>query len=218
MEITTRDVIIDRAGELFLEYGYEATTMKDIADACEISQGNISYYFKLKQDILLGVLEKIFRTINTDIEMFCCKVDDPMERFLTFQVTSYRICVESESTLNLTVSASAVSEARLSRYDMCKKSFYSYMSEVPLSFEKRDLNMTLAILWGSMDQVMTMYQSSPNDFDFPYMLRFVLNAFLKLLNYSDERAKELIEKSIINSEKIYVEVLRSYHYLNGSNK
>lgn len=49
-------------------------------------------------------------------------------------------------------------------------------------------------------------------------LKYVLQAFLKLLDYSDKQAKGLIEKSIINSEKIYVEVLRSYHYLNGSNR
>ncbi|MCC7062411.1 MAG: helix-turn-helix transcriptional regulator, partial [Planctomycetes bacterium] len=48
----TKERILQAALELFRELGYEATTMRMVADAAKVSLGNAYYYFASK-DLLL---------------------------------------------------------------------------------------------------------------------------------------------------------------------
>src|SRR6218665_2045558 len=53
--VSTKDNIIDKAISLFNERGFSNVSMKDIADAAEISPGNLTYHFKRKEDLLLAI-------------------------------------------------------------------------------------------------------------------------------------------------------------------
>lgn len=51
--------ILDKAGLLFWEKGYNATSMREIAKVCECKPANIYNYFKGKEDILFEVVREI---------------------------------------------------------------------------------------------------------------------------------------------------------------
>lgn len=46
-----RDTIIKKAIRLFVEHGYETTSMGDIAEVCGMSAGNFYNYFNSKKDL-----------------------------------------------------------------------------------------------------------------------------------------------------------------------
>lgn len=48
----TRLAIIEAAASLFLDKGYEATTIEDILDSLKISKGSFYYHFETKMDLL----------------------------------------------------------------------------------------------------------------------------------------------------------------------
>ena len=50
----TKSAIIDAALELFEERGYEATTMRAIADKADVSLGSAYYYFDSKEHLIQG--------------------------------------------------------------------------------------------------------------------------------------------------------------------
>jgi AcrR family transcriptional regulator len=50
----TRDRIADAAMKLFLDRGYEATTMDDVADAADVSRRSLFDYFPTKEDVLFA--------------------------------------------------------------------------------------------------------------------------------------------------------------------
>ena len=50
----TRQKILDAALESFLEHGFEATTMKMIAERAGVSMGNAYYYFASKDALMVG--------------------------------------------------------------------------------------------------------------------------------------------------------------------
>lgn len=52
------DLIINAADELFAHYGYERTSIEDIAKHLGISKGSIYLDFKTKEDIFLAVVER----------------------------------------------------------------------------------------------------------------------------------------------------------------
>ncbi len=51
--------LLDKAGMLFWQQGYHATSMKDIANACNCKPANLYNYFKNKEDILYEVIRSI---------------------------------------------------------------------------------------------------------------------------------------------------------------
>ena len=52
-----KDAILKAAGRLFREYGYEGTSVRDIAKAVRIQSGSLFFHFKSKEEILLCILE-----------------------------------------------------------------------------------------------------------------------------------------------------------------
>lgn len=51
-KITTKEKIIEAAWELFLEKGYESTTLQDIIETSHTSRGAFYHHFRAKEDLL----------------------------------------------------------------------------------------------------------------------------------------------------------------------
>lgn len=60
--------ILDAATEVFIELGYERTTMKHVMDAAEVSRGGLYQYFSNKEDLFEAILaEKLSsQVLETD--------------------------------------------------------------------------------------------------------------------------------------------------------
>lgn len=54
----TQERIVDASIKLFLEKGYEQTTIQDILDALKLSKGGLYHHFKCKEEILEAVQRK----------------------------------------------------------------------------------------------------------------------------------------------------------------
>ncbi len=52
-----KKLFLTTAMELFLEKGYEKTTIQDIIDKMEVSKGAFYHYFESKEDIIVGIAE-----------------------------------------------------------------------------------------------------------------------------------------------------------------
>lgn len=53
--------ILDAAAEIFATKGYEATTIRDIAEAAGILGGSLYYYISTKEDLLFALIEDFHR-------------------------------------------------------------------------------------------------------------------------------------------------------------
>lgn len=60
MKQDTRRVIMQTARELFNQRGYNAVSTRDIADAMHISKGNLTYYFRKKEDLIEAIVQNMF--------------------------------------------------------------------------------------------------------------------------------------------------------------
>ena len=56
----TRENILDQADRLFGERGFDATTTREIAQACSINKALIHYHFKSKDDLLRSLLDRYY--------------------------------------------------------------------------------------------------------------------------------------------------------------
>ncbi|MBY8884669.1 TetR/AcrR family transcriptional regulator [Streptomyces sp. PTM05] len=60
----TRQRIQDVALELFVERGYEGTSLREIAERLDVTKAALYYHFKTKEDILRGLVESYARPLD----------------------------------------------------------------------------------------------------------------------------------------------------------
>lgn len=70
----TRNRILDASLKLFLEKGYDHTTIQDIVDHLDVTKGAVYHHFKSKEDILSAALE---RDNEEHLKDLCAIRDDP---------------------------------------------------------------------------------------------------------------------------------------------
>lgn len=72
LKISTRDLIVSKAAELFNLHGYNGCSMSDIMEATKLKKGGIYNYFKSKDEI---AVEAFNYSYNKTIDRFRSKLD-----------------------------------------------------------------------------------------------------------------------------------------------
>jgi AcrR family transcriptional regulator len=75
----TRQRILDAAREMFVRQGYEATTMRAIADRIEYTPTAISHHFRNKEALLAELCAADFRALAAAFQKIG-RIEDPIER------------------------------------------------------------------------------------------------------------------------------------------
>src|SRR5688572_1877439 len=75
----TRQMILDAAREMFVQHGYEATTMRAIAEKIEYTPTAIYHHFRNKET-LLGTLSNTDFLALADAFQRIGRIEDPIER------------------------------------------------------------------------------------------------------------------------------------------
>lgn len=80
----TRASIVECAGRLFYEHGYEGTSFSDIVEASGLFRGNIYHYFKTKDEILRAVIEAHLGVYREMLAKWDAENEDAKARLLAF--------------------------------------------------------------------------------------------------------------------------------------
>jgi AcrR family transcriptional regulator len=77
----TRQKILDAARDLFVKKGYDATSMRAIADRIEYTPTAIYHHFASKEELVTELCNQDFRSLALAFQKIG-KVEDPVERIL----------------------------------------------------------------------------------------------------------------------------------------
>ncbi len=75
----TRRLILDAAREMFVRLGYEATTMRAIADRIEYTATAIYHHFRNKEELMTELCDIDFRALAAAFQRIG-RIEDPVER------------------------------------------------------------------------------------------------------------------------------------------
>ncbi|MEM9621235.1 MAG: TetR/AcrR family transcriptional regulator [Pseudomonadota bacterium] len=78
----TRERIVQAARKQLVDRGYEAFVMRDLADALHMKLGNLQYYFKTRETLILHLIE---REAEADIEAIRQRQQDCTTPAATFR-------------------------------------------------------------------------------------------------------------------------------------
>jgi AcrR family transcriptional regulator len=66
----SRKRILDEAIRLFISRGYDGISMREIAEACQLSKAALYYHFKSKEDLFLAIMNESLEELTTLLTHF----------------------------------------------------------------------------------------------------------------------------------------------------
>ncbi|MDH5655746.1 MAG: TetR/AcrR family transcriptional regulator [Spirochaetia bacterium] len=81
--LSTKELILKTALELFNRDGVLQTSTREIAEACGISQGNLTYHFARKNEIIISLFERLKESNDRIISEMAREDDFSPENFRT---------------------------------------------------------------------------------------------------------------------------------------
>jgi AcrR family transcriptional regulator len=95
-----RSKILQTAKELFIEQGFEATSIRNIAERIEYSPTTIYLYFKDKDDIFFALHQEGFALLNQYLKVLG-NISDPFERLKTINKAYITFALENKEFYDL---------------------------------------------------------------------------------------------------------------------
>ena len=79
-EPADRLFILNRASKLFREQGFERTTVKQVAEACEMFPGSLHYRYNTKEALLVDLMKLAIEQISSAVLEACASSTEPTEQ------------------------------------------------------------------------------------------------------------------------------------------
>ena len=84
-----REQIVKAADKLFYQKGYNLTSFSDIATTSKVPRGNLNYYFKTKDEVLVAVIQYRLAEMQQMLQNWENEYQTPLERLQRYaQVVS----------------------------------------------------------------------------------------------------------------------------------
>lgn len=100
-KVAMKQQILHAARHLFLEQGFEKTSIRNIAEAIEYSAGTIYLYFKDKNEILFALHVEAFGTLMTALQTAVMSEKEPFNRLLSLGKNYLKYAFENPELYDL---------------------------------------------------------------------------------------------------------------------
>jgi AcrR family transcriptional regulator len=84
MESDFKELVLEKAKEIFIAHGYKKTTMDDVAAACHKSKGLIYHYYESKEDIFKAIYIRETDKSIADLKKGLNELSSVKEKFFYF--------------------------------------------------------------------------------------------------------------------------------------
>ncbi len=99
----TRQRILQQAEELFAARGYHGVSMREIAEACEMSKAAIYYHFKNKEDLYIENLRQALEELGRTVEQASGEGANCRERMTNIAIAYLDMVMRKKSLIRLLV-------------------------------------------------------------------------------------------------------------------
>ncbi len=167
-----RRAILDAAGELFLEHGYEGFSLRQVAETIGYSPGTIYLYFKDKDAVLFSVADEGFSEFGRRIAGAFHSTDDPHERLMAMGRAYIDFALKNRVHYELMFMQRAdyLAKRRGPEFKPPIESLYILRDAVQAAmevgiFRQGDVESTSDMIWALMHGVSALVISMPFMFD-----------------------------------------------------
>jgi AcrR family transcriptional regulator len=190
-----RDLILKGAQKLFLENGYEKTSIRSIADAIEYSPATIYLYYKDKNELFLALQVVAFQKMMQEFAAVAA-VQDPLERLEALGQQYIKFAIENPELYDLMFIMQAPMEALACKHEIWEDGLKSFEflemvigNCIAAGYFRADRNVQdiALMVWSFVHGMVTIYLKKRMDM------------------FGDDREIERIQQSF----KLFIELTRT---------
>jgi AcrR family transcriptional regulator len=164
----SRQAILDTAARLFRQDGYAATSLRAIAQACDMKAGSLYYHFVSKDQIVSEVLgigvQRVFDAVRVAVQALPTNAGLTMTLQCAIQAHLGALLHEHDFTsANIRIFGQVPDEVRASHKSLRKK-YEQYWQDLLMAMQQRgeirdgiDLQRTVFFLFGAMNWTTEWY-------------------------------------------------------------
>ena len=169
-----RGRILDAARELFVEHGFDAVTMRKIAERIEYSPTAIYFHFRDKQALLRELCDEDFGALARDFRKIAA-IGDPVERlrrigqaYVAFAIaypSHYRLMFMTPKPLGMCAADSAIAKGNPEEdaYAFLRASVADAIASGRLRPELADSELVSQMLWAGTHGVVSLQIAKKDD-------------------------------------------------------
>ncbi|WP_047986009.1 TetR/AcrR family transcriptional regulator [Ornithinibacillus californiensis] len=182
--MSKKQLIMEKALELFAKQGFEATSVQQITDYCGISKGAFYLSFKSKDELILAIIDHFMEQISIDID------------YTVRNVTTDRIMYHFFHTIFLAFSRHA-NFAKI----LMKEQTHSLNSKLLTKMQYYDRRTDQTIL--SIIENVYGNKIKGNKFDLVFAIKGLMNGYANFILFNEiEMDLELISNSLVEKTEI----------------
>ena len=194
--------ILKVSTELFINQGYDKTTIRQIAEAAGIGRGHLYYYFRKKEDIFIHIFKEILNKIYSDvIESSDDKTEIILSYALILCIYTYTL-VYNEKLFRIYLQGSNVEIIRKATQDilidLCKK----IAEDMKYDINEKDIYFSVIIGYAGECELLKRFYRGEENFDIDSIVKSITSTRLILLNILDTKEiNEIVDKAIIEAKQ-----------------
>lgn len=187
--------------ELFLNQGYDETTIRQIAEKCGIGRGHLYYYFKKKEDILIHIFNKILNKIYDDLIDTNNSKTEILLNYATIQCIYTYTLVLNKKLFKIYLQGSNIEIVRRAAQDilidLCKKK----CNDMNYNISEKDICFSITIGYAGECELLKRFYLGEKDFDIDSIVKSIISTRLLLLNIMDNSQVNLIVDTAMHEAK-----------------
>lgn len=203
---STRENIFKIAEDLILKQGYENTSLKQIAEACGMRQGNLYYYIKKKEELFIKLFQRYMLKLPDQIERYLTKDENQWEKYIIIEYIYLLKMVNDSQMFHLYIEALNVPAMKEFYIKVHNDLLMRYITADSCSLSKSEIFMNSIAFCGSTFEIIKYYFERKNEIDIDSFISIPIRVQLLLFGFSNEEIKKIISKSYAKAKKIAKEM------------
>jgi AcrR family transcriptional regulator len=196
--LVTKRRIIRISRRLFLEQGYDATSVRQILQKSGLSTGTLYHFFKNKEEILLSGLHESLVDISRLTDRIAVECQEPLLRYALDVALATCEILKDKHLLNLYKAISQTASVDHAVIDIKVNKMKKLLSDLNLDFSDKEIHSRILAIHGATKALMMaaineQIPVSPED-----IYSLIINMALSEFNIP----KEKIEKILLLTGKI----------------
>lgn len=123
--------IVQVARQLFLERGYDQSTVLEIAKACEVAVGTIYKHFESKERLLIGVIDHQMRRLQRAVRRAVREQNDPLSQLRVYAALKGRMIAQNRPLFQNDLQSLAILlGTRLSNFETSQRRQHTFFLEL----------------------------------------------------------------------------------------
>jgi AcrR family transcriptional regulator len=209
-----RNKIIKEASRLFIEQGYTKTTIRQIADVCDLGRGHLYYYFKKKEDIVLYLYKNLIQQIYSFISETKNETIDPRISYAIIQYVYIKVIVTNKDLFRMYIEASETTSVRKEYIKTLKSILNENLKKFNYNFNQRDINLSIIIGSAGEDELLRNFYNDDTSLELDEIIEITIKTRLLLLNINHEEVNKIISECKKEAKTIEInKIIKNVHML-----